>query len=410
MSVFEVLLWIAQSLRPFSELLQLLSYVIGPLFAIVAFYLNRKDRRQIIEQAKELGRAQEAANRARDEASRAREEAAEQADQASKLRGELEGITKGSDQLWKLRPARPFDKYREWYNLREGATLVTIGNLKGGVGKTTISANFAAYLSETLHKRVLLVDLDYQGSLSTLMLLPLQREEEISRVEQLFGTDADLAVVQQARVHLVPEGSDVTTQLTRGWIVPAGYTFAQTENQLLLTWLLNQDGVDVRYRLAHSLLAPQVRRDYDVIIFDMPPRMTLGAVNAIVASHYFFVPSDLGKLSAEAVPQFISNLKAIKADLNLGIELGGLIGTLTRQVTLSRTEQLYLDQVREAGRLWSKERDFVLPQTVPRRASISDVAGEEYAYLQSDAARRTELRNLLDPLFAEMCQRMRLGS
>ena len=59
-----------------------------------------------------------------------------------------------------MKPARPFDKYREWLNERAGARIVTVGNLKGGVGKTTIAANLAAYISEKRGLPVLLVDLD----------------------------------------------------------------------------------------------------------------------------------------------------------------------------------------------------------------------------------------------------------
>jgi cellulose biosynthesis protein BcsQ len=58
--------------------------------------------------------------------------------------------------------------------------------------------------------------------------------------------------------------------------------------------------------------------------------MTLGSINALVASHYFLVPSILDKLSAEAVAQFLANMKAIKKDLSLDLDLAGIIGCMTR--------------------------------------------------------------------------------
>jgi chromosome partitioning protein len=401
---------LTKALEPYDGILKLVSYIIGPAIAVYSFLRNRRDRKELIAQARELGTLQAKAERAQKEAEEQSKVAMRQAGEARRLQAELKGITKGAEQLWKLRPARPFDTYEKWYPAREGAVLVTIGNLKGGVGKTTIAGNFAAYLSETLHRRVLLIDLDYQGSLSTMMLLPLQREEEASRVESLFAPTAGLSDLLQARIHLVPPNNDVPVRLSQGWIVPAGYAFSQVENQLLLAWLLNRDDqIDVRYRLSHSLLHPDVRRDYDVIIFDMPPRMTLGAINALVASHYFFVPTDLGKLSVEAIPQFLSNVKAIRSDLKLGIELAGIIGTLTRQDALSKAEQRYLEMAAEAGRLWEKTTDFVLPRTIPRRAAVSDAAGEEIAYLLNDATKRDGIHKVLNPLFEEMCRRIGLA-
>lgn len=372
-------------LGPFEPLFKLVSFVIGPIIAIVAFLLGRQDRKQLIKQAAQLGQVQQQASAARAAAEKARNEADQRAIQATTLRNELEGLTKGSDQLWKLRPARPFPEYRAWYLERNGAITLTIGNLKGGVGKTTLAANFAAYVSETLHKRVLLVDLDYQGSLSNLMLQALATEEVGPNINFLFGPNSGLAGVLKARIHLVPLSDDVTSRLTHAWLVPASYEYGAVENQLLLSWLLNKDQeIDVRYRLSHALLRPEVRFDYDVMIFDMPPRMTLGAINAIVASHFLFVPSVLDKLSVEAIPQFLTNVRAIKEDLDLGIELAGIVGTLTRSDALSSNEQLYLDKAREGGHVWTKDRDFILPRTVPRRAAIADAAGQEVAYLLSN--------------------------
>ena len=273
----------------------------------------------------------------------------------------------------------------------------------------TLAANFAAYVSETLHKRALLVDLDYQGSLSNLLLQALGREEVGARVNELFASGAGLADVMSARVHLVPLTDDIEGRLTHGWLVPSDYDFSRLENQLLLSWLLNKDEeIDVRYRLANTLLHPDVRRDYDVIIFDMPPRMTLGTINALVASHYFFVPTVLSKLSVEAIPQFLANVKSIKADLTLGLKLAGIIGNMTRTINLSENEKRHLQKAGDAGAVWSKDVDYVLPRTVPIRTAISEAEGAEIAYLTSDAQNRQGIHNILNPLFEDMAARIGL--
>jgi chromosome partitioning protein len=395
MSIKEFSAWLGELIAPFDPLLKIISYIVGPAFAIVAFWLNRKHREELTKQATQLGQAREAAEAKQREVDEAQRELAARGAQITKLRHDLESITEGAQELWKLRPPRAFPEYMEWMQPGAGARLITFGNLKGGVGKTTLAANFAAYLSHKRHKPVLLVDLDYQGSLSNMLMLAIEREEVESRVDWLFDEVADLATLDRAAIHLVPK-------LCQAWLVPANYTFAQLENRLLLHWMLQRDGaVDVRYRLAHALLRPEVRRKYAAIIFDMPPRMTLGALNALVASHTFVVPTVLDKLSAEAVGQFLTNMRAIRADLKLNIELAGIAGVMTRAINLAPTEVEALERAREGGQKWKEDTDYVFKSTLPRRVDIANAAGGDIAYFGNDT--NGPLSDLFDPLFEEIC-------
>lgn len=393
--------WLAEFLDPYDGLLKLASYIIGPAFAAVAFVWNRRDRADLIRQARELGELEKDVTRARAELEeherklrRAQGEVQERQREVEKLRHDLRSITEGSQQLWKLRPAKAFPDYLTWLRDPAGAKTITFGNLKGGVGKTTLAANFAAYLSTTRNMPVPLVDLDYQGSLSNMLMLAIEREEVESRVDWLLDETADLATVDRASVHLVPK-------LSQAWLIPANYTFAQIENQLLLRWLLQEDGgIDVRFRLAHSLLAPDVRRRYGAIIFDMPPRMTLGSINALVASNHFVVPTVLDRLSVEAVRQFLTNMQAIKKDLKLDIELAGIAGVMTRVAVLSAVEEGALERAREGGAVWGSDTDYVFQTTLPRRVDIANAAGGDIAYFGNDA--NGPLKDLFDPLFDEI--------
>jgi cellulose biosynthesis protein BcsQ len=392
--------WLGAIISPYDPLLKLISYVVGPVFALIAFWWNRKDRKELKAQAKELGLAESAAKQARqaaDQKQKEVEEARRQLDvrgeQVRRLKDDLHKITEGSQELWKLRPPKAFPMYLNWLRDPKGAKLITIGNLKGGVGKTTLAANLAAYISETRKRPVLVVDLDYQGSLSNMLMLAVGREEVESRIDWLFDETAGLATVDRASVHLADK-------LSQAWLVPANYTFAQIENRLLLRWLLQEDGgLDVRYRLAHALLHPDVRQRYAAIIFDMPPRMTLGSINALVASHAFVVPTILDALSVEAVGQFLTNVKAIKSDLDLDLDLAGIVGMMTRQAKPSDRENRGLALAREGGTIWKEETDYVFKTTLPRRVAIADAAGEDVAYLSEGGS----VREFFDPLFEEIC-------
>jgi len=386
----------------YEPFIKFVSYIVSPILAYLAFRANRRSHHEIAQKSEELGRLSnevENTHRSVREKQHELEIASVEIDRRNsdiaKLEDDLRRITEGSQALWKLRDVRAFPQYLNWLRDPQGAKIVTIGNLKGGVGKTTIAANFAAYVSETRNAPVLLVDLDYQGSLSNMMMLAIEKEEVESKVDRLFAPEANLITLEGAKEHLTPK-------LNRGWLVPANYEFSQIENQLLLRWLLKADGdLDVRFRLAHALLRPEVRRSYAAIILDMPPRMTLGSINALVASHKFFVPTILDKISAEAVAQFIVNMKAIKRDLELDIDLAGIIGCMTRNAQPSSRELQALQLAREGGHLWREGHDYVLKATLPRRVAIGGAAGEDVAYCVREKGEFVN-RDVFDPLFAEM--------
>ena len=158
--------WLRLYLDPYEPIFKLVSFVIGPVVAIIAFCLNLRTRRELITKGEELGAARAASERAREAASQKQQEvdrtrAALEARGAevAKLEKNLRDITEGSEDLWRLRPPRPFATYLSWIRDPAGAKLITIGNLKGGVGKTTLAANLAAFISETQKKPVLVVDL-----------------------------------------------------------------------------------------------------------------------------------------------------------------------------------------------------------------------------------------------------------
>lgn len=244
---------------------KLLSYVVSPLLALISFAYGLRERGRlqrmillITKNNRRLGRVKEQVHqeqlRVADmhrELEATKSEVSEKERTVRNLRAELEGITKGSAQLWKLRPNQPFPEYKSWLRDPVGARIVTFANLKGGVGKTTLAANFAAYISETLEKPVLVIDLDYQGSLSNMMMLAAEQEIERSEVDDLMLDGADLSTLTRVEKLLAE-------RLKRAWLVPASFTFAEKENQLLLQWLLNEAAAtDVRYRLARVLLDPE---------------------------------------------------------------------------------------------------------------------------------------------------------
>ena len=201
--------------------------------------------------------------------------------------------------------------------------IVSMANLKGGVGKTTITANLGATFAR-LGLRVLLIDLDYQSSLSSLCLSP-QESGQVRRTGRylngLLEDGGDLSRLNQCVTRLQADVGDGQLHLA-----PVDETFADIENRLMTRWYSGLSQDDVRYRLRHALHCRDLRDHYDVVLIDCPPRLTTGCVNALAASDHVLIPVLLEEPSIEAVPRTLSWLKKFQAEVCTELDVLGVVG------------------------------------------------------------------------------------
>jgi cellulose biosynthesis protein BcsQ len=216
-----------------------------------------------------------------------------------------------------------------------GKLILTVANLKGGVGKTTLTANLAAYFANPSNdpnrqsRRVLVVDLDFQGSCSSLLFAgtPWQpNEEQLSQASQLIS--GSLTLQGQVGQHV--------NRVNRARGISAFYDLARVENSEMVRWLIGDETSDIRYRLADVLLSDAVLNNFDIVLIDAPPRLTTASIQALCASTHVLIPTILDTLSADAVGYFGSQLKAHEA-LWPHLKVMGIVGTLTNRA--QRTEE-----------------------------------------------------------------------
>jgi cellulose biosynthesis protein BcsQ len=203
--------------------------------------------------------------------------------------------------------------------------ILIVANAKGGVGKTTVCANLGAYFSQQLTKPVLMIDLDFQGSLSSMSIvgqenwLPPQNLDS----EATYLISGDRSANHVASVGKHATGADSLK------IITSYYDLAQAENRTMVEWLIGDHKNDIRFALARILHSNAVRERYSLVLIDCPPRLTTGAIQALAAATHVLIPTRLEEPSTEAVTTFVDQVQAFKeAGLCPRISHVGVVATM----------------------------------------------------------------------------------
>jgi chromosome partitioning protein len=250
-------------------------------------------------------------------------------DSRRRIKHALWAVSEEGPGVWLSRLPKFPDQYE--HRLSISKPIMTVANLKGGVGKTTVAANLAAHYAY-MGESVLLIDLDFQGSFSAMMLNGMNSPDKASKLISCGGKDVLLN--RQERLHL-PWVLSADEKIKRGlspnftasaFGIPAFYALARTDNRIMVEWLLGCYSSDPRYWLAEALLDPEVQARYDRVIIDAPPRMVAGCVQALCASTCVLIPTVLDQLSSDAVDRFVTQLEEEKL-LWPKLKIAGVLAT-----------------------------------------------------------------------------------
>ena len=182
--------------------------------------------------------------------------------------------------------------------------IIAVANQKGGVGKTTTSINLAACLAEK-GKKVLAVDMDPQGNLTS--GLGVDKDSVEKSIYELIIGEVDIKEVINKEVL---ENLD---------IIPTSIDLSAAEIELI--------GVDDKEYILRNAI-DQVKDQYDFVIIDCPPSLSMLTINAMTTADSVLVPIQCEFYALEGLSQLIHTVNLIKERLNPDLEMEGVVFTM----------------------------------------------------------------------------------
>ena len=232
------------------------------------------------------------------------------------------------------------------------AYVLTLANQKGGVGKTTTAVNLAAFLGKK-RKSVLVIDLDPQGNATS--GLGIDKGE-------LESTIYDVIVNDEPIRNSILESSAKNVN-----ICPTNINLAGAEIELV--------NVMSREQVLKNAIKP-VKNEYDYIIIDCPPSLSILTINALTASDGIIIPIQGEYYALEGLTQLVDTINIVKKKLNKNLSILGVVLTMFDRRT-QLTRQVEEEVVNYFG-------DKVFATHIPRNVRLAEAPSHGVAILDYD--------------------------
>ncbi|AHE62752.1 ParA family protein [Borrelia parkeri] len=195
--------------------------------------------------------------------------------------------------------------------------IISIINQKGGVGKTTSAINIA-YSITLLNKKALLIDIDSQGNTSS--GVNILRKEDTNSSYELIYKKQKITPIKNFNLD----------------IIPSSLKLALLEKELIHEL--------ARENFLKNALEQYKQDDYDFIILDCPPTLSILTINALVASKYLLIPIETEFFAFEGINQLLDTITAVK-QINQELEITGVF--INKYDSRNKSKEKYIDYLKK---------------------------------------------------------------
>lgn len=181
---------------------------------------------------------------------------------------------------------------------------IVVANQKGGVGKTTTAINLAASLAE-LNQKILVIDMDPQGN--TTSGLGIEKDEAENTVYELMLGECSI------------EDAIMESEYDNLDVLPSNINLAAAEIELV--------GIEEKEYILRKE-TERIRPNYDYILIDCPPSLSMLTINAMCAADTVLVPIQCEYYALEGLSQLIHTIDLVRDRLNPELEIEGVVFTM----------------------------------------------------------------------------------
>jgi chromosome partitioning protein len=225
----------------------------------------------------------------------------------------------------------PKDSERDRRSTRKSPVIISTINLKGGVGKTSITLALGEFLALAYNKKVLVIDLDPQTNATVSLISEqtwLNKNEKGETLFQLFKDKLDKTSIFDINKSIINRVSNINGGIDNLSLLPSSIDLIKIQDslpQISAGHFYIKSPVTILKGATEGVI-----NNYDFVLIDCPPNLGIITLNGIYMSNYYLIPTIPDHLSTWGIPQITNRINEFKEETDIPIKPLGIIVSMYR--------------------------------------------------------------------------------